>query len=145
MRRFSLERSDNAPNPAIHGASLGLAAVTGGAAPQLLVERLGEELLQGDAAAGSHDLCPPERSVGQLDCRLHMGIFPYLWVRVNGARRVRSSLPRKTGVASFVPMMPHSSPRSRCSRSWSTPDRISRVNGSVFGAGSSDRSRKEQS
>ena len=75
-RRFSSERSDSAPKPAIHGGSAAPAWFAREHRRKLLFERFGEEAPQGDATGSGERLGLPEQGIGKLNRRFHVPIFP---------------------------------------------------------------------
>jgi hypothetical protein len=49
---------------------------------QFFLDRLGDELAQGNTALGGGGLCAAEQEIGDFEGRLHVSILPYLWVRL---------------------------------------------------------------
>src|SRR5580704_4302930 len=47
---------------------------------QFFLDRLGDELAQGDTALGGGGFCAAEQEIGNFKGRLHVPILPYLWV-----------------------------------------------------------------
>jgi hypothetical protein len=52
-----------------------------GIGPQFFLNRLGDELAQGNASFGGHRLGAAEQEIGNLEGRLHIPILPYLWAK----------------------------------------------------------------
>src|SRR5579862_8850758 len=48
---------------------------------QFLLDRLGDELAQGNTALGGGGFCAAEQEIGDFESRLHVPILPYLWVQ----------------------------------------------------------------
>jgi hypothetical protein len=51
-----------------------------GCSSQFFLDRLSDQLAQGNAALGGSGFCAAEQEIGDFEGRLHGPILPYLWV-----------------------------------------------------------------